>query len=457
MSDEGALRGRRKGFVFVQTPLPVMEDLKPAPLAIFQWIVHFANAEQRCWPGQALLVERAHVSESSVRRYIAELIERGYLHVTRRGQGRSNLYEWDFPDDVWERMGRRQPELIDPDEGPGLTGQFDRSQPEVKTGQIDRSKAVNLTGPIRELDSEELDTHLTTFGERAHVPEGAPPASPVSATSPLQTSTDAGKGKRGSSRAPRSRASAVEVQAVFDGYALATSTTGKPRNVALTDDRRKWIAKWLADFSVDDLVEAAHGAMLDPWHNGEKDGLKRLGLKQVLRDTDTIERLRDLHREGGPARVVAESGAQAMVKRLEKRMASLPVQEGPGPMGEARACAAMIHLVRQWARSRWYEGEEDAYVTAFARQETVKDAIESLAAEGSEWPPQPGQVVARVRNPVKVQTDTGDPDTAVARDAIQRYRNTGEVGFLQEALYDADEANTALIRAVLVEHGAAAA
>lgn len=49
------------------------------------------------------------------------------------------------------------------------------------------------------------------------------------------------------------------------------------------------------------LLEAITGAKLDPWHNGEKDGVKKLGITQVLANADRIASLARRARGAKPA------------------------------------------------------------------------------------------------------------------------------------------------------------
>jgi hypothetical protein len=42
---------------------------------------------------------------------------------------------------------------------------------------------------------------------------------------------------------------------------------------------------------VSELMYAIDGALLDPWHNGEKDGTKHLGVDHILRNRGKIEEL----------------------------------------------------------------------------------------------------------------------------------------------------------------------
>lgn len=78
-------------------------------------------------------------------------------------------------------------------------------------------------------------------------------------------------------------------QLVFGYWAMKT---GSER--ALYDrDRQRVLLRALSENrgDVSELMYAIDGALLDPWHNGEKDGTKHLGVDAILRSRGKIEEL----------------------------------------------------------------------------------------------------------------------------------------------------------------------
>jgi Mn-dependent DtxR family transcriptional regulator len=56
-------------------------------------LLSYAWQNDYCFPGQERLAKDMGVGVRSVVRYIQELEAEGFVAITKRGQGRSNLYE----------------------------------------------------------------------------------------------------------------------------------------------------------------------------------------------------------------------------------------------------------------------------------------------------------------------------------------------------------------------------
>jgi hypothetical protein len=91
-----------------------------------------------------------------------------------------------------------------------------------------------------------------------------------------------------------------DVRVVFDAWCTATNRTDRTR---LDDKRRRVIAQALKSYPVDDLVDAVRGWRHSTFHTGTNENRRVYNdLSLLLRDSEHIERFRDLERYG-PERV----------------------------------------------------------------------------------------------------------------------------------------------------------
>jgi hypothetical protein len=79
---------------FTQIPNYVLRDgsLSLGARLIYTMLLSYAWQEKKCFPGQAKLATDLGVDERSVRRYLAELRESGYVDWKQRGLGKTNVY-----------------------------------------------------------------------------------------------------------------------------------------------------------------------------------------------------------------------------------------------------------------------------------------------------------------------------------------------------------------------------
>jgi len=59
----------------------------------YAMLLKYAWADDSCFPGQKKLAEEMGAGERTVRAYLKELKEAGYLKITQRGLNKTNLYE----------------------------------------------------------------------------------------------------------------------------------------------------------------------------------------------------------------------------------------------------------------------------------------------------------------------------------------------------------------------------
>jgi len=79
---------------FTQIPNYVLRDrsLSLGARLIYTMLLSYAWQEKRCFPGQSRLAADLGVDERSVRRYLVELRESGYVDWKQRGLGKTNIY-----------------------------------------------------------------------------------------------------------------------------------------------------------------------------------------------------------------------------------------------------------------------------------------------------------------------------------------------------------------------------
>jgi len=74
-------------FILTSTKLGVGAKLTYTMLLKYAW------SNDACFPGQARLAQDMGAGERSIRTYLKELEKAGYLKITQRGLGKTNLYD----------------------------------------------------------------------------------------------------------------------------------------------------------------------------------------------------------------------------------------------------------------------------------------------------------------------------------------------------------------------------
>jgi hypothetical protein len=92
---------------FTQVPNFVLKDssLSLGAKVSYAMFLHYAWNNDSCFPGQDRLAKDMGMSRSRVTEFIGELEAAGLVGITRRGQGKTNLYTIKFV----VKKGRRQP------------------------------------------------------------------------------------------------------------------------------------------------------------------------------------------------------------------------------------------------------------------------------------------------------------------------------------------------------------
>jgi hypothetical protein len=82
------------GWTFSMLPISIIKDADTSATAfrVYAALATYANSDKRCWPGVRRLAGDIGVNEKTVRRAIADLKDRGWLSVRRRGFKKTNVY-----------------------------------------------------------------------------------------------------------------------------------------------------------------------------------------------------------------------------------------------------------------------------------------------------------------------------------------------------------------------------
>jgi biotin operon repressor len=83
---------------FVQVPVAILRNkqLSIGAKMAYTALLSYAWHNDFCFPGQDRMADDIGAGRTSVNSYIKELEKKGFIKITRRGQGRTNLYEVNF-------------------------------------------------------------------------------------------------------------------------------------------------------------------------------------------------------------------------------------------------------------------------------------------------------------------------------------------------------------------------
>src|SRR5438128_599443 len=83
---------------FTQVPNFILKDgdLSLGAKVTYSMFLHYAWHNDSCFPGQERLAVDMGMSQSRVSEFIKELEGAGLIEITRRGQGKTNLYKIKF-------------------------------------------------------------------------------------------------------------------------------------------------------------------------------------------------------------------------------------------------------------------------------------------------------------------------------------------------------------------------
>src|SRR6185295_4278091 len=94
------------GFTQVPNFILTNKDLSVGAKLYYAMLLKYARENNFCFPGQQRLADDMGSAERSVRTYQKELEEAGFLEVTQRGLGKTNLYKLDLTVQRKGKLGR---------------------------------------------------------------------------------------------------------------------------------------------------------------------------------------------------------------------------------------------------------------------------------------------------------------------------------------------------------------
>ena len=60
------------------------DDIPSRAVTVYMYLVHRANSDGQCWPSERKIAMDLSISKSTVKRAIADLVERRYIKVEQR-------------------------------------------------------------------------------------------------------------------------------------------------------------------------------------------------------------------------------------------------------------------------------------------------------------------------------------------------------------------------------------
>ena len=81
------------GFTQVPNFILTSSKIRVGAKLVYAMLLKYAWADDSCFPGQQTLASDMGAGERTVRTYLKELEQAGYLKITQRGLGKTNLYE----------------------------------------------------------------------------------------------------------------------------------------------------------------------------------------------------------------------------------------------------------------------------------------------------------------------------------------------------------------------------
>jgi biotin operon repressor len=89
---KGADAATRGGFTQVPNFLLKSKTLSAGDKLAFAMLLSYAWQNDHCFPGQKRLADDMGLHETNVRKHLKSLESNGLLSITRRGQGKTNIY-----------------------------------------------------------------------------------------------------------------------------------------------------------------------------------------------------------------------------------------------------------------------------------------------------------------------------------------------------------------------------
>ena len=89
---KGADEATKGGFTQVPNFVLESDHISPGAKLVYAMLLKYAWQNGFCFPGQEALARDMGCSRRSVIRFMKELTRKEFMEITRRGQGKTNLY-----------------------------------------------------------------------------------------------------------------------------------------------------------------------------------------------------------------------------------------------------------------------------------------------------------------------------------------------------------------------------
>lgn len=80
---------------FTQVPNAILKSdaISSGAKLVYALLLSYAWHNDFCFPGQDTLAADIGIARGTVNRHVQELADKGFIKITRKGQGRANVYE----------------------------------------------------------------------------------------------------------------------------------------------------------------------------------------------------------------------------------------------------------------------------------------------------------------------------------------------------------------------------
>lgn len=268
---------------FAVVPVALLNDptVDDRALRFYIALSSYADRGGAAWPSQEALAERLHVSVPTVKRGLATLVDAGWVETRKRRDAGGRVIGNGY---IVHRVNAQ-----------GI-----RSDPLTRDQVGDPDKGSACVIPTKDQIGDPSIEEQTKRNR---------PTEPDHSLAPLAL-------------VPAPPARRDDIAVVFDAWIEVAQRTER---TVLSPKRRRLIRQALAQYPLDDVLDAVRGWLFSDFHCGENPGRKVYNeIELLLRDAEHIEQFRDLARRARPepGRRVPESWsaiAQAVHDRVAVR------------------------------------------------------------------------------------------------------------------------------------------
>ena len=93
---EGADELNQSGYVLQPRAILKNPNISPGAKNVYSLLIDYGWNNEYCFPGQDRIAEDMGMSVSRINEFIKELESFGVIEITRRGQGKTNIYRIKF-------------------------------------------------------------------------------------------------------------------------------------------------------------------------------------------------------------------------------------------------------------------------------------------------------------------------------------------------------------------------